>query len=278
MYFVTRLALAWFTITIAGQSIAASVSDRELAGIWQKGQIAQMQQLAEGGDVRAQHWLGLMLHNRGRYDEAIQWYARAVDQGDAKSANRIAFFFEHGIGRSKDAKQALAWHREAAALGDFGSQVTYADALRSGKVLDRNEQEAFRWYAEAAGQRRYAQRGYAYLPLAELYASGAGVARDLSRAYAFARAAELTLDDSDTANRQRARSLRKKAASLLSHAELARGERQFETLAADVLEARDQQRMVWTKNALLFSLLAALLGMGIVLLKRTVRVAPQPKT
>lgn len=165
-----------FNICLAAQSLAASVSDQDLGEIWRQGDVVQMQKLAASGDVRAQHWLGLMLHNRGRHDESIQWYSRAVENGDGKSANRIAFFYEHGIGRPRDTRQALTWHRRGAELGNFESQLRYATALRDGGILDRDDTAAFKWFAKAAAQRGYEQRGYAYLPLAEMYEIGPAVA------------------------------------------------------------------------------------------------------
>jgi TPR repeat protein len=224
---------------LAAQSIAAPASDEDLAEIWRQGDVAQMQQLAASGDVRAQQWLGLMIDNRGRYDESIQWYSRAVGNGDAKSVDRIAFFYEHGIGRPKDARAALEWHRQGAELGDFSSQVRYATALRDGGILDRDETAAFKWFAKAAAQRGYEQRGYAYLPLAEMYENGSGVRRDLIRAYAYAMAAELTVDDSDTTSLTKARTLRDRIAAQISPTERASGDRLYRTLVPAAPEPDD---------------------------------------
>jgi TPR repeat protein len=195
-----------------------------------------MQRIAEQGDVRAQHWMGLMLHNRGYYDEAIRWYARALDNGDAKSASRIAFFYELGIGRPKDPLEALRWHRKGAALGDFTSRIRYAAALRSGTVLPRNEREAFGWYAKAASQRYYGHEGYAYLPVAEMLEEGIAVPRDLRRAYAFAKAAELTVDDSDTQSQGKARNLKLKLAARLEPDEMRDAEHLFQALRPDLAQ------------------------------------------
>lgn len=227
-----------------------------------------MQLLAEKGDVRAQHWMGLMLHNRGKYDEAINWYSRAFENGDAKSANRIAFFFERGIGRPKDFNKALAWHRKGAQLGNFQSQIAYAAALRSGEVLPRDDRSSFQWYARAAAQRGvYAQNGYAYLPVAEMYEEGVGVPRDLGRAFAYAQAAELTVDSSDTESQENARLLRNKVATQLSPTELAAAERLYRNLASDALERRDQVSRIWARRAWIAGTwMVSLLAIGIMLL------------
>lgn len=229
-----------FNICLAAQSLAASVSDQDLGEIWRQGDVVQMQKLAASGDVRAQHWLGLMLHNRGRHDESIQWYSRAVENGDGKSANRIAFFYEHGIGRPRDTRQALTWHRRGAELGNFESQLRYATALRDGGILDRDDTAAFKWFAKAAAQRGYEQRGYAYLPLAEMYEIGSGGRRDLIRAYASAKAAERTVDDSDSSSQAKARSLRDRVAAQISHADRVSGDRLYRTLVPAVPAPDDE--------------------------------------
>jgi tetratricopeptide (TPR) repeat protein len=268
MRYLPRLIFTCLISFLLGaQCIAAPVSDNDLGRIYQRGDTLEMQLLAEKGDVRAQHWMGLMLHNRGRYDEAIGWYSRAVENGDAKSANRIAFFFEQGIGRSKDLNKALAWHRKGARLGDFGSQIAYAAALRSGEVLPRDDRKSFHWYAKAAAHPNdHTQRGYAYLPIAEMYERGVGVPRDLGRAYAYAQAAELTVDSSDTRSRENARSIRNNVAARLSPAELAAGERLYRNLASDALDRRDQISRIWARRAWTAGAwLVVLLAIGIML-------------
>ncbi len=232
-YLIRLMYIGLFALFLGAQGLAAPVTDDDLHRIWQRGALSEMQLLAEKGDVRAQHWMGLMLHNRGKYDEAIGWYSRAVENGDAKSAERIAFFYERGLGRSKDLDKALSWHLKGAQLGDFQSQIAYAAALRNGEVLARNEREAFRWYAKAAAQRGYSQRGYAYLPIAEMYARGAGVRRDLGRAYTYARAAELTVNESDARNKKEARTLYRAIRKRLSPEELANAKRLYNELVPD---------------------------------------------
>jgi tetratricopeptide (TPR) repeat protein len=244
-------------------SIASPVSDQELASLWREADLPQMQLIAERGDLRAQYWMGLMLHNRGRFDEAIRWYTRAVDQGDGKSANRIAFFYEGGIGRPKDLKAAMDWHRKGATLGDFSSQIQYAYGLRSGTGLVRNEREAFRWYAKAATQHDYEQAGYAYLPVAEMYEEGTAVPRDLRRAYAFAKAAEPTLDDSDIQGQAKARALQARAATRLQPEDLRAAEQIFKELRPDLA----RRSVIWP-GVLFLTAAFALTGLVIMFRRR----------
>lgn len=242
----------------AATTAAKPVSDTDLANLWQQGNLNQLERLAETGDLRAQRWAALMLHNRGEYDEAIQWYRRAVDQGDGYAASQIAFFYEHGVGRAKDMREALSWHRTGAALHHANSQIRYATALREGAVIARNEQEAFRWFARAARQaRNSAQLGYAYLPLAEMYKDGVGTPRDLRRAYALARAAEHTVDDSDTVSQRRAESIQTTIAARLPRSELDAAEQLFTASWPDLAARQGSGPASWVAAFVLLAIGAA---------------------
>lgn len=205
--------------------VAAATSDAALYDLWRSGNLAQMERIAEKGDLRAQRWMGLMLHHRGRYDEAMGWYQRAAEQGDGRSAKSIAFFYDVGVGRPKDPQVGIEWHRKAAERGDFGSQLRYASALRTGTLLQRNEKEAFNWYVKAAAMSGPAQKGYAYLPLAEMYVEGTAVPQNFRRAYAYAKAAEVTVDDSDAQSQSKARDVQRDAAARLTPGELRSAEK-----------------------------------------------------
>lgn len=270
--FVTGLYfLAMLTAGPCAQAVAAPtprVTDRVLGDLYQKGDLDEMQRRAESGDVRAQHWMGLMLHNRARYDEAIHWYKRAVDQGDGRSANRIADFYQHGIGRPKDIKEAMNWHRKGAALGDFSSQLRYAAALRSGTVFARDEQEAFKWYAKAAQEPRF-HPGYAYLPLAEMFEEGTAVPRDFKRAFALAKAAELTVDDSDSSSQDKARSIQTSTSVRMTPTEQRAADGLFQIIWPDLADRLERQSARATQlNWLVFILLTAVVG---VVLRWTIK-------
>lgn len=242
----------------------ASVGDDELRELWRQGDLPRMEQIAQSGDVRAQRWMGLMLHNRGRHDEAIHWYGQAVDQGDGYSADSIAFFYEVGVGRPKDIEVATKWFRKGAVLGHAVSQRRYAAALRSGTGVERNEREAFRWYSKAAAHPDYGDAGYAYLPLAEMLLEGRVVPRDLKRSYALARAAEYTVDDSDTESQKRARSVADEAAARMPPPDLAVAEAMFKRRWPEL--AQQSLRPI---NVITWIVVAILVGFfSIFLLKR----------
>jgi TPR repeat protein len=207
-----------------------------------------MSRIADKGDVRAQRWMGLMLHNGGRYREAMSWYVRAVNQGDGYAAGQIADFHSHGIGVPEDRVEATKWLLRGALLGDSGSQRDYASALRSGEHVRADAGRAFAWYLSAAKQRDR----YAYFPLAEMAAAGEGTERNLIRAYAFAKAAEESGDSSETA---RATNLKVDLRKKLTRPDIAQAEAQFAALRPDLVERRarrDQKQ---------FEILASVVGL-----------------
>jgi TPR repeat protein len=62
--------------------------------------------LAEKGDARAQHNLGLM-HHHGQgipqsYTDAANWYRRAAEQGMPDSQGNLGIMYYEGQGVSKD--------------------------------------------------------------------------------------------------------------------------------------------------------------------------------
>ena len=51
------------------------------------------------------------------YAQAIEWYRKAADHGDAAAEFNLGWLYEHGAGVEKDEAQASAWYGKAAAHG-----------------------------------------------------------------------------------------------------------------------------------------------------------------
>jgi len=64
------------------------------------------------------------------YAQALIWYRKAVETGDANGAgsNSLGSMYEKGLGVPKDRAQAVAWYRKSAAAGN-------EDALKRLKEL-----------------------------------------------------------------------------------------------------------------------------------------------
>lgn len=207
----SRLAifvLAAFVIGLAG---AGAQTDDELRLLWQKGDLAGMEQIARTGDSLAEAWMGLMLRNRSRRSEAKEWFRRAAEKGDRFSLWSMAEIHE----QDREYSEAAYWYGRGAEAGMGQSATQYAYILLHGRGVERNEAEALRWYLRAAelGDR------YAYLPLAHLYAEGTGTSQNRLEAYAWATIAEYHLDGSDFEPEREARDLKTQLDQSLTAAE-----------------------------------------------------------
>jgi TPR repeat protein len=50
--------------------------------------------------------------------QAVAWYRKAAEGGDALGMNNLGVMYETGRGVPKDLNEALAWYGKASALGD----------------------------------------------------------------------------------------------------------------------------------------------------------------
>ena len=70
----------------------------------------------------AQNNLGVMYANGEgvpqNYAEAVNWFRKAAEQGDAVAQNSLGAMYNNGTGVPEDDVQAYAWFNIAAAQGD----------------------------------------------------------------------------------------------------------------------------------------------------------------
>ncbi|MEI8182452.1 MAG: tetratricopeptide repeat protein, partial [Desulfomonile sp.] len=52
------------------------------------------------------------------YEEALKWYRKAADQGDAIAQRFLGFMYYEGQGVPQNYKEALKWYRKAADQGN----------------------------------------------------------------------------------------------------------------------------------------------------------------
>lgn len=131
---------------------------------------------AEQGEARAQLEMALRAESRKDYASAMQWYAKAAQQGDQLAAMNLAQMYENGIGVPVDMAEAL---KRYTALADQGHrEARYRVAvlqLRAGKLP-----EAIQRLDKAVEH----EDARAMVDLGQLYEQGRGVAKDANRALA----------------------------------------------------------------------------------------------
>ncbi len=78
---------------------------------------------AEGGDAKAQTYVGEIYEKQGDFASAAQWYQKAADQGYAPAQINLGSLYEQGKGVPKDPQQALNWYRKASGVQDLTLQT-----------------------------------------------------------------------------------------------------------------------------------------------------------
>jgi hypothetical protein len=79
------------------------------------------QKASDQGDSKAQYMLGT-LYEAGKgvakdYAKAREWYQKAADQGDVLAQYRLGYFYQSGLGGPQDYYQAKVWYQKAADQG-----------------------------------------------------------------------------------------------------------------------------------------------------------------
>ena len=111
--------------------------------------IAKLRPLADAGNAVAQALLGEILDRAERDDEAITYFRKSAEQGNADGAYGLASMLSVGEGGTKDPVAARSWFEKAAVAGHEGAVKGLASAYIGGG-LDltteaRQSPDALRW-------------------------------------------------------------------------------------------------------------------------------------
>ena len=52
------------------------------------------------------------------YKQALAWFQKAANQGDAKAQNNLGFMYQNGFGVAQNYQQAKAWYQKVLAQPD----------------------------------------------------------------------------------------------------------------------------------------------------------------
>jgi hypothetical protein len=86
------------------------------------------------------------------YAEAVKWYRKAADQGNAKAQTNLGVLYADGSGVPRDYSEAVKWYRKAAAQGRPIAQNNLGSMYSNGRGVPQDYAEAARWYRKAADQ------------------------------------------------------------------------------------------------------------------------------
>ena len=80
------------------------------------------------------------------YKEAMKWYHKAADQGDADALYELGLFYYEGRGVKQDYKEAVKWFKKA---GNSGAKYYLGLCYYNGHGVSVDKEEAWRCWYEA---------------------------------------------------------------------------------------------------------------------------------
>lgn len=145
--------------------------------------VAWYRKAAEKGDATAQNTLGGCYYfGRGAEKnkaEAVKWYRKAADQGNARAQGRLGRCYAEGDGVEKDEKEAVSLYLKAANQGDARAQYYLGECYFDGECgVKMDRVEAVKWFRKSAEQNYESAQCY----LALCYECAQGVEKDLEEA------------------------------------------------------------------------------------------------
>lgn len=138
---------------------------------------------AEQGNADSQKKLGLMYANGyGVLQDPVMaemWFLKSVEGGDADKQYSLGLIYENGYyGITRNYSEAVKWYRKSAEQGNADSQNNLGMMYANGKGITRNPKEAVRWFRISAEQ----GDAYGQYNLGLAYQKGFGVKMNLSEA------------------------------------------------------------------------------------------------
>ncbi len=120
--------------------------------------------LAEHGEARAQHNLGVM-YGSGQgvlqdYEMAIKWYQMAADQGYASAQYNLGVMYDNGLGVLQDYKMAVKWYQMAADQGRASAQYNLGVMYDNGLGVVQDYKMAHMYFNISAANGNNLSREY----------------------------------------------------------------------------------------------------------------------
>ena len=112
--------------------------------------------------------------------EALEWYRKAAENGNAKAQLELGKKYFEGRGVSKNASEAVGWYTTAADNGNVEAQLELGDRYFDGRGVKQKYSTAAEWYRKAADKDKGNAR--AQYQLGQMYSQGQGVERNYAEA------------------------------------------------------------------------------------------------
>lgn len=137
---------------------------------------------AEQGDAWAQNELGFMyLNGKGvvqNFSLAEHWFGKAAEQGLEQAQCSLGLMYHSGLGVAQNFSLAAQWYRKAAEQGFIYAQFLLGVMYEYGRGVEQNFSLAEHWYRKAAEQ----GDASAQCNIGSMYYNGKGVEQNFSLA------------------------------------------------------------------------------------------------
>ena len=80
--------------------------------------------------------LGMMYLNEKDYKQAVEWFKKSANQGNAYAQFNLGVIYGNGFGVQKDFKQAAQWFKKAADQGNSEAQFNLGILYQNGYGVD----------------------------------------------------------------------------------------------------------------------------------------------
>ncbi|MCM1212899.1 MAG: sel1 repeat family protein [Blautia sp.] len=112
------------------------------------------------------------------YAKAMEWYEKAVEQGDTTAMTTIGSWYRDGAGVEQDSAKAMEWYEKAVEQGDTDAMSMIGLMYANGMGVGVDYVKAAEWLEKAANL----GNAYAMENLGILYEYGLGVEQDSDKA------------------------------------------------------------------------------------------------
>jgi hypothetical protein len=109
--------------------------------------------LAEQGDSKAQHLLGLMYYSGDGIikddKQAMYWWLKSAEQGNTQAQLDLGYLYSSNEGDLKNYKQAFYWYTKSAEQGNAKAQLNLGLMYFDGKGVSKSRKKAAFWMKKA---------------------------------------------------------------------------------------------------------------------------------
>lgn len=75
------------------------------------------------------------------YSEAVKWYQKAAEQGDAEAQNSLGTMCRSGLGTEQDFNEAMNWFRKSAEQGNPEAERNIGGMYLSGLGVEKKQRK-----------------------------------------------------------------------------------------------------------------------------------------